>query len=490
MSASNEMGDPAAECERRLAERQQTVSRCALADQQFSQARGLVFLLGLALVFAIWNTQLSPAWLVGPFVVFVGLVVFHGKAVRQLVLARRAVNYYATTQRRIRDRWIDDGQTGERYLDPNHPYAGDLDLFGRGSLFQLICQARTRLGENTIADWLKSPADCDVVRQRQQAIEELRPKLDLRERLGLLDAKVQEELDQRQLLLWADEPAHPISPERRITAAVVSALMLCGIAGWLVTDRLWMILAPLLLLMSFTAFFVQSIRRVAKTMDAAGSGLAILSQVLKVIEQEQFQTPRLMEIRRRLDTEGHPPSLEIAKLHRLIESLRNSLQNQFFALFAFILCLEVHLVHAIEVWRERVGPRIAGWLDAVGEFEALSSLAGYAYEHPRDPFPELVREFPLLDARQLGHPLLANSACVRNDVTLDRDLRLILVSGSNMSGKSTLLRTIGTNVVLALCGCPCGPNRFGSRPCKSARRCEFPIPCKMASPCFIRWSAG
>jgi hypothetical protein len=378
MSAVIALGDPAIEYDRRLADRQQTVARCAAADQKFSQARGIVFLLGLALVLVVWNTSL-PAWcLLGPLGMFVGLVVFHGKAVRQLLLARRAVNYYSAAVRRIKDRWIQDGATGERYQNPDHPYAGDLDLFGRGSLFQLLSQARTRLGENTLAGWLKSPADCQVISERQQAIDELRPKLNLRERLALLDAEVHEGLDQQQLLMWASEPAFPISRERRIAAVVISAFMIAGLVGWLLGVRISIMVGPLLLLVSFTALFVQSIRRVAKNMDAAGSGLAILSQVLKVIEQEEFQTPLLKEHRRRLDTDGHPPSLEIEKLHRLMESLRNSLQNQFFAVIAFVLCLEVHLVHAIEVWRERVGPHIPDWLAAVGEFEALSSPCGRA----------------------------------------------------------------------------------------------------------------
>ena len=464
MSTANEIGDPAAEYDRRLSDRQQTAARCAEADRKFSQARGLVFLAALVVVVILWNTSLSPWWLILPLVVFAGLVVSHGKAIRQLLLARRAVNYYTTAQRRIKDRWMDDGVTGERYQNPDHPYAGDLDLFGTRSLFQLICQARTRLGEDTLAAWLKAPADGNIIRQRQQAIDELRGKLDLREELALLDAKVHEDLDQNQLLDWANESAHPISRGRRIAAVGVSLLAVAGLIAWLVETRVSFAMVPLLLLLGFMGLFAQAIRRVSHTMDAAGSGLAILSQVLNVIEHEQFHTPLLMEIRRKLDTNGRPPSWEIAKLHRLIQSLRNCLQNQFFALFAFLMCLPVHLVHAIEIWRERVGPHIADWLDAVGEFEALSSLAGYAYEHPRDRFPEIVNESPLLDGVQLGHPLLPAAACVRNDVKLDQGLRLILVSGSNMSGKSTLLRTLGTNVVLGLCGAPVRAESFRLSP--------------------------
>ncbi len=464
MSTAPELGDPVSEYDRRLGERQHTASECALADQKFSQTRGIVFLIGLGLFVASWNTDLSYWWILVPTAVFVVLVVLHNRAVLQLLLAQRAVNYYAQAQRRMQDNWANDGVHGQRYQNADHPYAGDLDLFGKGSLFQLICQARTRLGENTLASWLLAPADSQVIAQRQQAIEELRTKLDLRERLAMLDAEVHDELNQQQLQNWADEPAHPVSRERRITAVVISVFVIAGLLYWLLAASVGYFILPLLVLLGFMATFAHAVKRVAKTMDDAGSGLAILSQVLDVLEQTQFQTPLLQEIREKLDTDGHPPSWEIARLHKLIQSLRNSLQNQFYALFAFFLCWPVHVVHAIETWREHVGPHIVDWLKAVSEFEALSSLAGYAYEHPQDPFPEIGEDFPLLEGSALGHPLLPDSACVRNDVKLDDGLRLILVSGSNMSGKSTLLRTIGTNVVLALSGAPVRAKSFRLSP--------------------------
>ncbi|MCA9073306.1 MAG: hypothetical protein KDA84_30490, partial [Planctomycetaceae bacterium] len=263
---------------------------------------------------------------------------------------------------------------------------------------------------------------------------------------------------------WANVPAQPIPPGLRIAAVILSIAMIAGIAAWLTFDRIYFVGIPFLVLLGFTGLFVKSIKQVAKTMDAAGQGLAILAQVLEVIEKEQFQTPRLKQLREQLNTDGRPPSWEIARLSRMMENLRNCLQNQFFALFGFILCLEVHLVHAIEVWREHVGPHIADWLASVSQFEALSSLAGYTYEHPQDPLPQIVEDFPLLEGKQLGHPLLPHNVCVRNDIRLDEDLRLILVSGSNMSGKSTLLRTIGTNVVLALCGAPVRAESFQLSP--------------------------
>jgi len=215
--------------------------------------------------------------------------------------------------------------------------------------------------------------------------------------------------------------------------------------------------------------------RVAHDTDRANFGLAILSQVLSVLEAEQFQTPLLAALRSQLDSEHHVPSWQIRRLQKLSEWLDSVWHNQLFAPLAFLLCLPIWLTHAIERWRANVGPHIEQWLDAVGQFEAVSSLAGYAFEHPADPFPELVSgssassERPgvseiVFDAVGLGHPLIPEERCVRNDIRFGHELRLVMVSGSNMSGKSTLLRTIGSNVVLALAGGPVRATRLRISP--------------------------
>lgn len=448
--------EPHSEYSRRLAERQHHVDLLAALDGRLSAARGIAFLAGLALLIAAWATDaVSALWVAIPLAVFIGLVVYHTGVVRRLERARQAVAYYKTALDRIEDRWTGVGPTGERYLDADHPYSADLDIFGRASLFQLISRARTRLGEDTLANWLCTPAGPETIRNRQAAVEELRTELDQREELALLEAEVHDHLDQNRLLRWSQQPPQLVSRGRRILAVVFAAATIAGLVAWLGFGApISALVLPLAAQLLFIFSFRSEISRVAAHIEEAGSGLGILSQVLAVIERADFQTPHLTTLRERLNTDGRPPSRYITQLHRLIQSLNNSLQNQFFIPIAFVLSLPVHLVHAIEKWKRLVGPHIADWLDAVGEFEALSSLAGYAYEHPHDPFPEIVPAGPLVDAEQLAHPLLPAKQAVPNDVRLDDEHRLILVSGSNMSGKSTLLRTVGTNVVLALAGAP------------------------------------
>ncbi len=147
-----------------------------------------------------------------------------------------------------------------------------------------------------------------------------------------------------------------------------------------------------------------------------------------------------------------------------MDYLNNSLRNQFFAAIALVLGLPVHLVHAIEVWRAEVGQHIPEWLRAVGEFEALACLAGYSYERPNHPFPQILDGGTHFEATSIGHPLIARAACISNDICLDEQTRLILISGSNMSGKSTMLRTIGINLVLAHTGAPVRATRLTTSP--------------------------
>ena len=457
--------DPHSEYTRRLAERQQTVGRCAELDRRISTVRGLVFLAAVGILIAAWAGFMSFGWMLVPAAVFVGLLVYHSLIVRRLDRAREAVRYYEAAVDRLQDRWVGAGADGERYLDPAHPYASDLDVFGRGSLFQLISRARTRLGEETLADWLRAPATAEAVQRRQAAVDELRERVDQREELALLDAEVHDHLDQRRLLEWSQQPPHLVSRWRRVVGALLAAATIAGLIAWLAFGAvLSAFVIPLVAQVGFVFSFRGEISRVAGQIEQAGSGLAILVQVLAVIEREKFRTPCLRDIRARLDVEGLPPSRRIAQLHRLIQSLNNSLQNQFFAPIAFVLCLPVYLVHAVEKWKSVVGPHIPGWLRAVGEFEALSSLAGYAYEHPQDPFPEIVEGEPLVDGEQMAHPLLPVRQAVPNDLRLGGELQLMLVSGSNMSGKSTLLRTVGTNVVLALAGAPVRAKRLRVSP--------------------------
>lgn len=426
-------------------------------DSRFATARGLVFLLGIALAWGvIGDGGIDAFWLLVPLGVFVALVILHARVARRIDLTRRAIKHYQRALDRIDDRWLGVGFSGERYRSSEHPYTDDLDIFGDGSLFQLLCGTRTRLGEDSLAEWLSVPATIEQVQARQTAIRTLANDVQFREDLALLDAEVHDEVDQNQLRLWVRETSKPISLKQRVAATLLGIAAVLGIVAWAIGFGLAPFLIVVLFEILFFATVLREIRHIGAEADAAGSGLAILSQVLELFEKKTFDSKYLKDLRDSLNTDGHAPAWQIHRLRNSIQSLNNSLQNQFFAPLAFLFGITIHVAHRVEKWRARIGSHIPQWLDAVGKMEAVISLAGYAFERPSDLFPELVEEFEAthLEARQLGHPLIPKDKCVRNDIRLDDQQRLIMVSGSNMSGKSTLLRTIGINTVLALAGAP------------------------------------
>jgi DNA mismatch repair ATPase MutS len=187
--------------------------------------------------------------------------------------------------------------------------------------------------------------------------------------------------------------------------------------------------------------------------------LALLADLLALLERERFAAPGLVGLQDAVRSAGTPPSRRIAQLQRLV-NLLDAHRNQVFALVSFVLLWRTNFALAIESWRAESGSAVPRWLAAIGELEALLALASHAYEHPGDPFPELVDGPPRFDGTALGHPLLPADRCVRNAVALDDRRRVLIVSGSNMSGKSTLLRTVGVNVVLALAGAPVRAERL------------------------------
>jgi DNA mismatch repair ATPase MutS len=189
----------------------------------------------------------------------------------------------------------------------------------------------------------------------------------------------------------------------------------------------------------------------------------LLSGVLARLEVEQFTTARLIELRRALDSEGWPPSRWIARLNRLVEYL-DSRGNMFVASIDLFVCWTLQCACAVEMWRRRTGPAVRRWLATAGEFEALLSLSSYAYEHPSDVIPEFSQASPCFEAVGLAHPLLSEHDAVRNDACFGEGLRVLIISGPNMAGKSTFVRAVGINAVLAQCGAPVRARRLRLSP--------------------------
>jgi hypothetical protein len=453
--ATSASADPHAEYTERLRHRREAEARWRRLDRRISNLRLAVFAgIAVAAWFAFGAETLGVAWVALPIAIFVTLLPIHDRVIRSRERADKAVVHYQRALARLEHRWSGDGEPGEGFRDPRHPYAEDLDLFGRGSLFELLCTARTRAGEQTLASWLREPADPDAIRARQAAVEELRRRIDLREDLALLASEVRVGLHPEALRAWGTAEPIPLSSAHRIAAPVLVSFTLAAIlVGLLSSIGPIPALFVLSIQIGYALVLRSRVRRVVDTVDAPGRDLELFAELLARLERERFQAPLLVELRAELDTQGVPPSRRIASLHRRTELLE-ARRNQLFLPIALILLWTTQLALAIERWRSVCGPSLGCWIDAVGEFEALCALAGYAYEHPGHPFPEIIEGESRFEARGLGHPLIPSDVCVPNDIRLGGELRVLVVSGSNMSGKSTLLRAMGTNAVLAHAGAP------------------------------------
>jgi hypothetical protein len=447
--------NPKAEYERRLALRHDRVQQLQRRHLAISNLRLALFAaFAIILWLALARSVLSAAWVLAPGFAFGVLLVVHARLLNRAERSRRAHRLYERGLARLEGRWVGTGNDGVRFLD-DHPYARDLDLFGRGSLFELVNSARTEAGEATLADWLKQGSGIDEVRARQAAVDELRGKLDFREDLAVLAA---EGVVSRtgSVAGWAASPpvGVPFAVSLLLAALAAMLIVLTLLAYY---GRLpWSVVIGWLLVEAAVA---RSTRRltevVARRVGRPADDLAIMAELLARIEGEPAEAARLRAVRASLDAGGVRASLAIRRLTQIVSLRESSMHNLLFMPLTTALFVPDQLAIAIDRWHARHGAAVGQWLRAVGELEALASLATYAYEHPADPFPVLENDGPVFHADALGHPLMMEAVCAPNDVRLGGGApQVIVVSGSNMSGKSTFLRSIGTNVVLALAGAP------------------------------------
>ncbi len=442
--------------EERLRAARQVLGQVEDRARLFASLRLAAFLaLVVAGGFALWdNTPRGMGIVAVMLAVLVAVIVRHEILLRRVVEARRRVMYWADGIDRLENKWAGRGLPGDAFLEEHHLYAADLDLFGKGSVFELLCSARTALGERRLADWLLNPTTPQVAEARQQAVRELVPHHTLREDLAMLGPDVRAYVHPEALTRWGSAARIDFAGWEGVVAKVLPAVTIAVLLSW----AIWPVPASVvalagLLQVLFAMRLRDRVLHVLEPVDFAAKDLGILSLVLRRFEDERFTAPLLAALHEKLHADGPAPSERIRQLSRLSELLDSRL-NQAFAVIAPILLWSTNCAIAIEGWRAKNGLRLGEWLDAVADLEALGSLSRYASEHPADCWPEFDEDGRRYQAVGLAHPLIHPNVAVRNDVSLNERESLWIVSGSNMSGKSTLLRAVGLSVVLAHAGAP------------------------------------
>src|SRR5260221_10987075 len=379
---------PREEYARRLSDRRAGAARQARIELSISNGRLAVAVAAAILGWlAFHDGALSAWWLLAPAAIFVALVVVHDRVIERRRRLERAAAFYEAGIARLDHVWMGKGEAGERFLDEDHLYAADLDLFGRGSLFELLCWARTRAGEEILAAWLRAPAPPEVILSRQAAVRELRGRIDLREDLAILGAEVRAEVHAEALASWGAEPRHLAPRPDRAVAFALSSLTVIAGAAWAagVVGPL-----PLSAVLAVEGAFAWrrrlAVAHVVLGVDGVGRDLALLSEVLERLERETFTSPHLARLRAALDSEGDPPSRRIARLNRLVELL-DSRRNQFFAPVAAALLWAPQIALAIESWRAASGEAVGRRVAAAREGGGLCAPAGLALQEPSDAQP-------------------------------------------------------------------------------------------------------
>lgn len=349
-------------------------------------------------------------------------------------------------------------EDGKEYVNPEHPYSFDLDIFGRRSLFQSINRTCTFFGKVRLAEWLQNHLhEKTSIEKRQEMIREISEHTLFREQFrvaGLVHHG--QSSDGEKIQAWSQSPAqylHAGWVKAFIWGVPVinSLLLITSLAGW--TSFSWLGL-------SFGIFLVLSfgiIKRATYIQETYGKQLKSLNGYARLIalaKAEEWKSAGMQELMERFNLNGQSPVQALQQLSKELDrlDLRN---NQFlYVLLEGSIFFQLQEIVRIERWKVRYGQHISEWLETVGELDALCSLGTFAYNHPQYTYPELTEKPFCFLATQMGHPLMPASQCVKNDATIPSRPFFLIITGANMAGKSTYLRTIGVNYLLACIGAP------------------------------------
>jgi hypothetical protein len=455
-------------------QRERLSERAARAriSERLAWARLIVFFLGAAVAWraVAADGASSRALAVGTaalFVVFLGLVRRHGQEKRRLAWLDALARVNGEAASRVRRDWHGLPDPEWRDAEPDHPYAADLDLVGTASVAHLLPRVSSAPGREVLRAWLLAPANPAEVRGRQQAVAELTPQMNFRDALLALGRRIWvSDRAQRALERWAaGDPWLVRQPSLvALTIALPAATLTLGLGAILgvVASSLW--LWPVAASVILTGVHAAALKRTLAPVADKTDALAGYAEMTQLVSEAGLESPLLRQLKAELARGDQPAHEAIASLRVLADLSQVRSSPMLHMVLQWLGLWDFHVTHAVERWQRRHGRHLAAWLQALGQIESLAALAGLAHANPRWTFPKVDVDATAVEATGLGHPLLPEDGRVTNDVAVGPPGTFLLVTGSNMSGKSTLLRAIGVNVVLAQAGAPVCATSFRCPP--------------------------
>ncbi len=452
----------------RTLEARQRHAGLAARSALLSNLRGIAFAVFVVAGLAAWWLGQEQRWaalalstlgLLG----FVALVLYHARVLRAEEHAQRRVKVSELAELRLSEAWRqlpDDGTE----LTSSEGFADDLDLFGPGSLFQRLTLARTRYGRRRLAALLVQASSVEEARERQLAVGALAPELEYRQELEALGLELAVKPggapapppDPEPLLAWAEGPARLstrpwLGPLTWVLPAANLASLMA--AQWGLVQG-WVALLPLVASAGVVLSVRQYTSSVFETVSAGHGAFQRYARMLEVVERCPAEAPLLRRLRERVMSGSQRPSVAMRRFETALGTFELRHNGLVYPLINTLLLWDLHCTLRLERWQREAGGALRGWFEVLGEMEALTSLAGLAHDEPSFVFPELHEGPPLLVAEELAHPLLSATTRRANSISLERQGTAWLITGSNMSGKSTFLRSLGLAVVLAQAGGP------------------------------------
>lgn len=443
---------------RRLEKLTHTINR-------LSNVRLVTFLAGCGLAVFLYMTQRSSLGLgmaVFTVLFFATLVLWHQNLRTRQNYIQVLYENYNQALKRLAGEWKSFSDMGEDFRDPAHPYSEDLDLFGSGSLFQWINTAKTFRGREKLKEGLtEPPVEIETIQKRQEAIQELARNFVWRQRFLAEAGMTKRPMNSPKTIIEWAKTYDPFYLRLRVVilARALPIITITFLLLYFVTARVsfWY---PLIGLVTQTILVFVGKQR-GKALNAVYSykeSIKIYDRMLQRFEKRTFQSDLLKSLKKGLyDRDGKAAFEQIRKLSSLADLIANR-GNAMFLVINILTLWDIQCMIALESWKEKSGRFLGRWVDTIAELEGLSSLAIIPMDHMAWGLPDIYGENSGIIAVNMGHPLVRDAVC--NDLSMEKRSGILLITGSNMSGKSTLLRTVGINLVLAYAGAPVCAQRF------------------------------
>lgn len=445
------------------------IQRLTRAINLVSNLRLGIFIIGLAAGVVLYLAKyyiLLTAVIFVSIIAFVYLVIRHEKLIEIKKFHTFLMQINENSILRLEGKWHEFKDTGDEYLDLEHRYFQDLDIFGKGSLFQWINTAKTYYGRCYFRDLLgNTPKSIEDVTERQQAVLELSKKLAWRQRFQAETMTVSDRtIDPDELIKWALVSQTFYLKKwfvifAKVMPVITGAMILLAIYTQIITCHI-----PVLLLVVQAILLRIRRKKRCEVFDLAekySNDIKVYYNALRHFEKHNFKSAHIKDIKAQMvNDEGLCAYKQLERLSKIIENI-SSRHNAFFEVMNILTLWDFHCMTSIEKWKQSSGKFLLSWIKAVGKVEALCGIAVICFDNPQWPMPDIWNSKPFVEAKGLGHPLLGRNA-VTNDIKIKNPVKALLITGSNMSGKSTLLRTVGINLVLAYAGAPVCAESFSA----------------------------